>query len=198
MKSISASLLLFINLASAVNLYLWKNPDSCSGSGIVCVNIPEETCCENGDLFGYGEALYPPQGMTSVAQLFARQNGLNCGINYGPVKPIPVCLITGLDLSVSGIAWEFQSGSKKRFKRGDMISHSQSVIGDPAYKEGDTVYVISKEKMASANLKTPDDATQLAAFFKTHADSVLKQEPTTSVVQVNQADSSEPAGEKSK
>ena len=79
-----------------------------------------------------------------------------------------------------------------------MITPSQSVIGDPVYKEGDTVYVISKEKMASAKLKTPEDAAQLAAFFKTHADSVLKQEPTTSVVQVKPADSSEPAGEKSK
>jgi len=195
MKSTSASLLLFIGLASAVDLFLWKNPDSCSGSGIVCVNIPEETCCRNGDLFGSGEALNPPQGMTSVAQLFARQNGLDCGINYGPVKPIPVCLVTGLDLSVSGIAWEFQSGSKKR---DGMITPSQSVIGDPVYKEGDTVYVISKEKMASANLTMPEDAAQLAAFFQTHADSVLKQEPTTSVVKVNPADSSEPAGEKSK
>lgn len=45
--------------------------------------------------------------------------------------------------------------------------------------------------MTSAKLKTTEDATQLAAFFKTHADSVLMQEPTTSVTQVNPADSSE-------
>ena len=72
--------------------------------------------------------------MTSVAQLFTRQNGLDCGINYGPVKPIPVCLVTGLDPSVSGIAWDFQSGFTKR---DDMITHAQSVTGDPVYKEGD-------------------------------------------------------------
>jgi len=132
---------LFIDLASAVDLFLWKNPDGYSGSGLVCVNIPESGCCRNGDLFGSGEARYPPQGMTSVAQLFTRQNGLDCGINYGPVKPIPVCLVTGLDPSVSGIAWDFQSGFTKR---DDMITHAQSVTGDPVYKEGDTVYGYSR------------------------------------------------------
>ena len=79
-----------------------------------------------------------------------------------------------------------------------MIKPSQSVIGDPVYKEGKTVHVISKEKMASAKLNVPEDTAQLAAFFKTHTDSVFKQEPTTSVVQVNPADSSDPVGEKSK
>ena len=79
-----------------------------------------------------------------------------------------------------------------------MIAPTQSVIGDPMYKEGDATYVISKEKMASAKLKTPEDTSQLAAFFKTHADRVIEQDPTTSVAQVNRANSSEPAGEDTK
>ncbi|KAF2423102.1 hypothetical protein EJ08DRAFT_652930 [Tothia fuscella] len=74
-----------------------------------------------------------------------------------------------------------------------MITVTQSVIGDLAYKEGNTVYIISKEKMTNAKLQKPEDAAQLLAFFKTHADSVLKQEPTTPVVQVSQADGKKPA-----
>jgi hypothetical protein len=134
--------------------------------------------------------------MKSVTQLFtSQQDDNNCGINYGPVARIPVCIALGTTLSVNGIAWNFQSGLTKRE---DMITPSQSIIGDPIYKEGDTVYVISKEKMASMKLKTPEDDSQLAAFFKTHADRVLKQEPTTSVIQANHANSSEPTGEESK
>lgn len=80
-----------------------------------------------------------------------------------------------------------------------MITCNKSVTGDPAYKEGDTIYVISKKKMASARLNVPEDEAQRAAFFKAHADSVLKDdEPNISVMHVKPTGDSEPAGEQSK
>lgn len=79
-----------------------------------------------------------------------------------------------------------------------MNTPTGSVIGDPMYKEGDTVYVISKEKMASAKLEAPEDEAQLLDFFKMHADSVFEGKTDCPVFNGNAGNSSEPAGEKSK
>lgn len=119
-----------------------------------------------------------------MAQLFSRRNSRDCGVNIGPVKPIPFCLLSGLDKSVDGIAWEFQSG-----KRDDMLATPKSsVIGDPAYTDGETVWVISKEKMAREDLKQPEDEAELAAFSKTHADSTRPKDSAAPSVAINETE----------
>ncbi|RMZ82911.1 hypothetical protein DV736_g6626, partial [Chaetothyriales sp. CBS 134916] len=187
MKFITITFLLFISLTNAVTLILWSDPDACSGSGTVCQNIPEETCCEDGKLYGSGEARDAPQGRTSVAQLFSRRNNKQCDVNLGPVKPIPVCIVSGLDQSVGGMAWEFQGSSKKRDEQ--LAIPTSSVIGDPAYSDGETIWVISKEKMARENLKQPENKAELAAFFKAHADSIIPADKSIPSVQVNTTES---------
>lgn len=73
------------------------------------------------------------------------------------------------------------------------------VVGDPAYSDGETIWVISKEEMARESLKKPDDGAELAAFYKTHADGILGLEKsTTTNVDETQSKTntrSEPAGE---
>ena len=61
---------------------------------------------------------------------------------------------------------------------------TNSVQADPAYGSGNKMYVISKEKMASAALTLPTDVSELEDFFKSHADRVIDREEQSPVVQV--------------
>lgn len=48
--------------------------------------------------------------------------------------------------------------------------------GCPAYVDDETIWIISKEKMARENLTEPTDKAELVAFIKTHADIVKSRE----------------------
>lgn len=48
--------------------------------------------------------------------------------------------------------------------------------GCPAYADDETIWIISKEKMARENLREPVDKTELVVFIQTHADVVKSRE----------------------
>lgn len=174
-----------ISAASAINLILWPKADSCSGNGVVCVNVRQRTCClEQGKLWGSASAA--GGGRDDVAAAWTKRGDLYCGVQITPTKPIPICFVTGLESSVGGISWEHQS--RKRMDASTAIEH---VEGDEFYSDGVHMYVISKAKMAQVQAERPTKKQDQLEWFKAHADTVIDHETNTPVSKVEVTEASD-------
>lgn len=179
--SVTVIFISFIGYSTAVNLRLFKRPNACTGTGVICANIPAGTCCADiGTLYGSSQA--DNGGAGNVAVFYSKQGDLYCGVQLSPPKPIPICFISNLDSSVGGIAWYTRAARKR--SSGKMESCKTHVQGDKMYSDGVNTYVISKEKFANVNATEPTSETELLKFYKTHADTVLDDKQDISVEKV--------------
>jgi hypothetical protein len=161
-----------VGSTAAVDLQLFRNANGCDGFGAICRNIGPNSCCLARDrLWGSGQASGDhPAGSTT--QLYTKQGDLYCGISISPRKPIPVCIVTGLESSVGGIVW-FEAGRRMAQRADD--SCDVQVDADDMYVDGTKTYIISKEKSALVRRDEPmpTDQTELLEYFKKHADDVI-------------------------
>lgn len=170
MKFTDVLIFTFIGYSSAVNLRLFKNANSCSGTGVICGNIPAGTCCADiGKLYGSAQADNGAAG--NVAVPYSKQGNLYCGVAISAPKPIPICFTTNLESSVGGIAWYTRAARKR--ENGKMESCKEQVQGDKMYSDGVNTYVISKEKFANVKTPEPADEEEVAKFYKKHHDKLL-------------------------
>lgn len=174
-----------LTITTAVDLRLFKNANTCIGSGIICQNIPSRKCCyKNGQLYGSTQG-FKGDNNDAVAPFTKRGNNY-CAIQIRPSKKHNYCFKTGLASSVGGTAWEHQGRMSNKRDNTDLAACTGTVEGDDMYSDGTNTYIISKEKMANlatAQQVKPTDDQELLEYFKTHADSVIQDEKDNSAEQ---------------
>ncbi len=171
-----------IGYTAAVNLRLFKNPNACTGDGVICPNVAARTCCfVPGRLWGSGSARDRDQ-VHDVAAIFTKRGDQYCGIQVSRSRAINICHVTNLEQSVGGIIWENQNPRRKRMAEMRKLAPcTASVEGHPMYSDGVKTYVISKEKMQREGLKQPAGEEEMKEFFKKHADQEIVDEQNIAI-----------------
>lgn len=158
--------------ATAADVELFDDPDSCSGSAAAfCLGVTQDTCCYRADkLYGSAGVGFVRDG---TLQAYSMQNGQYCGVPFSAEYNTPICVITNLDLTISAALYRARRVAG-RMDSQRQIKYQKAQLG--AIKDGKQ-YLISHEKEAQIEPLGNRKGADYVAYVIQHADVVRDYVP---------------------